>query len=300
MTTAEEGHPTSALTADVEANPVPQGVKLGNRRTHTRPRLWFHHYLEGSATSLTLPEGVHRSHREHKWKMLANGPDPEVTLSQALAEFGCGDCFIAKMLYAIQHAAIVSGKPVPDFTADECVDIYSRWFGFDPKKYDRDGNNPTDQGSEPNEGFAKWVGEGVPLPGGGVDKPEGVLAVHPTRPMDWQRAIYEFDFLMRGLGMPVAAEGQRVWDVPTNGRLTGDYAPYSWGGHEVIDFSYDQNLTADGTWGEIRLKTRKFDVAYTDQLTVVLTPDILSRTGISPLGFNYDRLRADWEAIYRR
>lgn len=294
------------LPTSIDSPPTPPGAKLGRKTTSTRPRLWFHDYLENSTTNLVLPESVHRSHREFAWKMLANGPDATVTLNANVAKFGAGCCVPAKMMNAIQHSALINGRPVPPFTADECLRLYGFLTPYDWRETDDDGENPTDQGTDPNEAFTKWMQHGVPLPpqfvaqypGTSVDQPLGFMAVHPGRPMDWQRAIFEFDFLLRGLAMPLAAQQQRTWDVPADGRLTGEFAPGSWGGHEVLDVSYDPIYTADYTWGEVKVKTRKFDSAYTDQLTVILTKDNLSRTGISPLGFNYDRLRADYEAVY--
>jgi hypothetical protein len=285
----------------ISATPAAPGRKLGRIKPVTRPRLQFADYLEGTSSAginspapLIVPAQVHRSDRQFHPGMLANGPDPTVTLNSVVAEYGVGCCVPAKILNAIQHMALSTGRTPPAFTGDDSLRLYSKVSPYDITQTRQDGSNPTDMGTEPNRAFAYWQTVGVPLPGGGVDKLAAFLGVDWTRPDEWMRAMYEFDFLLRGEELPLAIEGEVEWDVPPGGELTKEFAPGSLGGHEVIDYSYDSERTAFGTWGEIRLKTRRFDLAYTDQLTACLSEDLLAaKTGVSPLGFNYDRLKAD-------
>lgn len=284
------------ILADIADSPPPVDAKLGSKRTLTSPRLKASTFfdLNGGVKS---PPAVHRSDRKAPWRgPLANAPDPSVTLNANVARWGAGCCVLSAILHRIQHARYHAGLSVPHFTGDDALRLYHLIEGYEWNETDENGNNPTDLGSDPNKCFEYWRTEGIPLPDGTRDYIAAFLEVDHTIPALADAAVYEFDGAFRGLGMPASAQGQAVWHI-TDPSLSGEAAPGSWGGHEVYEVSYDRLATADESWGEVRLIKRGFNLAYTDQLTVVLNQDVIGKSGVSDLGFNYDKLNADLPSL---
>ena len=271
--------------------------KLGRLTPVTRPRLKLAKFLavDTGAAPLGTPPQVHRTDWKLPLPMLANGPDPTVTINPIVAQFGVGCCVPAAMMKAVQHMRYGAGKGVPAFTADECLALYSRLTGYDASQTAQDGSNPTDQGTEPNSAFTYWQQHGIPLPEGGVDKIAGFIAVNPLIGREWETAIAEFDVLLSGFALPrtiLQQSGEQTSWTVVDRSLQGDSAPGSLGGHEIVGVSYDQLRTRDATWEEHKLISREFYGPYCDQLTAVITEDQLNSTGVSETGLDWSALTA--------
>jgi hypothetical protein len=277
--------------------------KLGRRTPVTRPRLALDDFLEdpkpqivNNATrvpAVSIPAEVHRTDWKLPNPMLANGPDQTVTINSTVAVYGVGCCVEAMILKAIRHMLYAVGKPVPDFTGDDALRLYSRITGYDPAQTAEDGSNPTDQGTEPNSAFTFWQHEGVPLPDGTVHKIAGFVSVNPTDPRQWEAALTDFDCLGVGLNLPRTILTQDQHSEPwaiVDSRLEGDSAPGSLGGHEILRVSYDQARERNYSWEERPLTIRSFAGAYCDQLTAFISPDQLGASGVSETGLNWTAL----------
>ena len=263
--------------------------KLGRIKPHVVPRFHFRDFLEPGATA---PAEVHRTDRQFNWPMLANGPDPSVTVNPIVASYGVGDCVIARTLHAIQHMHISAGTSVPTFHGDDALALYSAVTGYDPSQTDDQGNNPTDQGTDPSVMDNYWQNTGVKFPDGTVDKIAGFLQVSPTNPNEWGLGIAEFDFLGAGYNLTQSAETSNLWQVIPNDPVVG--------GHEVMHNSYDAERLNVNCWGEDAvnlLVTRGYLTAQCDQLTIYLSHDVLNKNGISNLGFNYTKLQQAFSAL---
>lgn len=257
--------------------------KLGRITPQFTPRLRFADYLVAGAPP--LPTKVNRSDQGAAWTktMLANGPDPTVT-DPTIRKFGVGNCVIARTLHLIQHMHYNAGTAVPQFTGDDALALYSDVTGYDPSKTDEHGNNPTDQGTDPNAMDTYWRTKGVPLPGGGRDYLLAYLAVSPSQSQEWERAIWEFDSVGVGLNLTKSAETTTTWAVIPNDPVIG--------GHEVLSSSYDLLSLDVETWGEVLTMTRGYLLKRCDQLTAYLSRDALNKSGVSETGLNYTAIAA--------
>lgn len=103
-------------------------------------------------------------------------------------------------------------------------------------------------------------------------------------------AAWLFGGLYLGLQMPAAAQRQPTWDWA--GRLDGDAAPGSWGGHAVDVVRYSDGTLTVVTWGRLQDLTWSFWDRYCDEAYCVLSEDFVV-DGRAPNGFDLDALRAD-------
>jgi hypothetical protein len=122
--------------------------------------------------------------------------------------------------------------------------------------------------------------------------PLGVfVAVNPVNLAQIKTAIHLFGGVFIGLGLPLSAQGQNVWDVAHGGPNS---SAYSWGGHLVIAGQYDaaDNLYVY-TWGERVKMTPGFAKCYCDECYVLLSLDWFQADHKSPDGFAWKDLKAD-------
>jgi hypothetical protein len=142
-----------------------------------------------------------------------------------------GDCVICAMGHAVQAVDLDVKEAAPTFPDSKFLSTYSMITGFTPT------NPNSDQGTDPNQAFSMWMTQeffGTKIDGVGVVPPANLGLV--------ERAIDEFEVLFMSLALPNSCQGQRIWDVGPN--VDGNYAPGSWGYHEVIALSYDDKRFA--------------------------------------------------------
>jgi hypothetical protein len=114
----------------------------------------------------------------------------------------------------------------------------------------------------------------------------------------WQEAINLFGAVAMGIQLPLAWQGLEnegnVWDVDPKGSLTGDWAPGSWGGHDVPIMGYDSvaKVYEFVTWGQIQYITEAAIKAYADEAYAYLSPDWFYN-GKAPNLFSLAQLQAD-------
>ena len=99
------------------------------------------------------------------------------------------------------------------------------------------------------------------------------------------------------------SEGIRT-DVKVSGVLgskapgTGpDWAPGSWGGHRVMCGKYDGTVRTIRTWGVDVAVHPEFWAAYVVAVDATISHEWLTTTGLTPLGLDFDALRADMAYI---
>lgn len=270
------------------AEPV-KNPKLGLVKSKERPKILLDDFIDHTKATVSPPQGVHRSLKNLTWPMFCNGPDSTYRGNPYLAEYGCGNCVPVTILKSIMHEHDEAGTGVPAFTANNAVGLYSELTGFNQSQTDAQGNNPTDQGTDPVAAYNYWKTNGVRLPGGGVDKIAGYAEVSVSNVTAWEIAIWELDIISASINLPITAQTQTTWSV-TDPSLQGNAAPGSWGGHEVPFMSYDGKQVALYTWGAVYLATYTFLQAYCDLLLVPLSQDLLKKTGVSETGLNWSGL----------
>ena len=255
------------LRHHIAAPSVPAHPKLGLHGTH-KPTLRLWDYIEGTATP---PLAVSRPHPTFNWGMLDNDQ--------------IGDCVIAMMLHSIEDFHLDAGTTPPPFTPQDAITIYSAITGYNP-------NDPnTDQGTDEEQAMKYWEQPGLGVQGHHTIA--GTVAVDPSNLTECRVAIDEFVDLQIAIALPITAQGQTEWIVVGNPATDADSAPGSWGGHGIPYREYDADTFKCVTWGAELLLTVPFHQAYAQEAHVVVTTEMLNKTGVGPSGVNWDRLLQD-------
>ena len=108
-------------------------------------------------------------------------------------------------------------------------------------------------------------------------------------------AVYLFGGIYVGLNLPNTIKGQEVWELMP-GRLTGDNAPGSFGGHAVTVLAYDTKYLTCISWGKKKKISWEFWDAYCDELYAIVTEDFIADNK-NPIGINLAKLAADLLAL---
>jgi hypothetical protein len=253
----------------------PEEVKLGYHLGSSKPTLKLSDYLD-TATAQP-PAAVSRAHPGFAWGMLMND-----TL---------GDCVCAMILHAIEDFHLDAGTAPPAFTNADATLLYEKIGGYVPS------DPSSDQGCDETVAMTDWQA-GLPKTSDGVvHKIVGTVAIDPTKLTEVRIGIDEFVDVMMGDAMPLSAQGQTEWTVVGDGQ-SGNSAPGSWGGHGTPANSYDPDTMGLITWGAPLLCTVPFWLAYVQEAHVVVTQEMLSKTGVGASGVQWDDLVADLKAQF--
>lgn len=190
-----------------------------------------------------------------------------------------GDCAYAAPGHMMQEWTARAGDQFTP-TTEQILAAYAA-TGFDPKT----GEN--DNGADMLSVLKQWKNVGI-----AGHKIDGFVAVDHTKLEEIRLAIWLFGNAYLGLGLPVTAQSQTIWDVVS---ISGDGAPYSWGAHAIENGKY----AADGTetcvtWGGYKQMTPNFIVTYADEGFAALSKDWLSKASQkAPNALDYAALQDD-------
>jgi hypothetical protein len=218
-------------------------------------------------------------------------PPPSVDYTKGIKAWGMmlndslGNCTCAACGHAIQAWTANASKEatVPD---SAILAAYEAFCGYDTR------DPSTDQG-----GVELDVLNGFRKTGVGGHKITAYAALTPKNATQAKEALDLFGLLYVGANLPLAAQKQKVWDVPANGKLTGKYKPGSWGGHAFIVVAYDAAGLTIVTWGQLVKVTWAWFFAYVEEAYCLLSPDWIEKNGSAPCGFKVSELLADLAAI---
>lgn len=215
-------------------------------------------------------------------------PPPSVDWTKGITGWGMmlndqlGDCTIAGVAHAIQvwSANTASTITVPDSVVES---YYQNWDGYVP------GNASTDHGGVELDVLNDWQKQGF----GGHAL---VAFADPkfSNLVEIRQSIALFGGVYIGMGLPLTAQNQDLWDVVPSGGAKAKKG--SWGGHCVFVPKYDENGFTCITWGELKTMTVAFWKKYCDEAHSLLGQDWLNAKG-SPPGFDQTQLQADLKAI---
>ena len=200
-------------------------------------------------------------------------PPPSLNWADGVTNFGMmlndslGDCTIAGCGHAIQIASLNSDNEITVADSD-ILAAYEAWCGYDP-------NNPdSDQGGVEVDVLNNWRKSG--LAGHTLT---AYADPSPGDPMHVKQAVMLFGGVYIGLGLPLTAQNQDIWDVvPDAG--DGSDAPYSWGGHCVYCVGYDANYITCITWSQLLKMTWAFWAKYCDESHALLMGDAKPPAGV--------------------
>jgi hypothetical protein len=251
--------------------PAPACLPADARQGTTHP---------GDATAQRVlapaPSAVDWTAKISSWPMMGNDTIGDCTCAAAGHMIECwtaslGDTFTPTDAQVIATYSAVSGYVVGDPATDNGaaeLDVLNYWRqqGIASHKIDAYASLDADDGSRDRE----CVKQAVALFGGAYI----------------------------GLALPLSAQQQTVWDVPSLwSRLRSQDTPGSWGGHAVPVLAYDSEGLTCITWGEKKRMTWEFLAQYCDEAYAPLSRDWLNAQGTDPSGLDFAQLSADLAAI---
>jgi hypothetical protein len=114
----------------------------------------IHEYIKDEQAFLAHAPEIHWGDGvKVPWPMWRNGPDPS-------SKPPCGDCVpVAAGHLVMAYTGAAGDLFVP--TTDDIIKVYSDVTGFDDSQWDSQGNNPTDNGTQPIDLLNYWKSAGI-------------------------------------------------------------------------------------------------------------------------------------------
>lgn len=224
------------------------------------------------------------------------GYGTSVTNWGMLANDQFGDC----VPVGAAHAAMLFGESIrgtagmASFTDDAVLADYSAVTGFDPSQTDRNGNNPTDQGTYVRDYLNYWRKTGIRDAAGGRHKIAAYVALEAGNPDELMQAAYLGLAVVIGVMFLEAGfeefDAGRPFDTIT-GPTAGGHCMVATGRRALDDMGAL-------TWAERAGMTRRWYQHQCDEAWVVVSPDeIRPSSGLNVRGFNTTALTEALEAL---
>lgn len=248
-------------------------LKLGKKpATHDERDLKLTKYLTPALK--VAPKGFGHQALVKHWGMLANDT--------------IGDCEIARSMHATMLWNAASGRPVPSFTDQTAVEMYSAVTGYNPDDPD------SDQGTNMRDSLRYAQKTGVPDANGGRHKIGAYLSIDPKDTHALLQALYLCDGVAMGFEFPSSAMDQfnagKPWTVVHGSPIEGGHAV------EVVARPSAEGLDVI-TWGAVQRMGFGFYSTYNDEAWAVISTEALNGQGKTAEGFNLAQLQADLAAL---
>jgi len=196
-----------------------------------------------------------------------------------------GDCTCAGCGHAEQVFSSNTGNEIT-VTDSVILAAYEQWCGYSPA------DPSTDQGGVELDVLNSWKQNGL-----GGRKLDAFATVNFKSLHEVHRAISLFGGVYIGVGLPITAQNQTVWDVVPNSGADGE--KNSWGGHCVFCPAYNQTDSTITciTWGSAKQMSNLFWDEYVDEAYCLIAADWFKSSGVDPTGLNLAQLMADVSQI---
>jgi hypothetical protein len=221
-------------------------------------------------------------------KTLAPAP-PAVNWAKGITNFGMmlndnlGCCTIAGVGHAIQiwTANASSEQTIPDSIIQN---YYSTWDGYVP------GDPSTDNGGVELDVLSDWKAHGFS---------GHLLTAYADPAVSSLAEVKQAINLFLGLYIGLSVTDQ-VMENDNDPTIPWDVTPGDTidGGHCVYVIGYDAQFIYFVSWGQIYKMTTQYWTTYVDEAHALMSPDLLSSSGLSASGFNSAQLLADLAAIH--
>lgn len=198
-----------------------------------------------------------------------------------------GDCVAAAAEHFAQNETANTGSPLTP-TTDQTLALYSAVTGFDINA-GPSGNNPTDQGTDPEAMLSYWKSTGIPInDSNGKEILHTIVGWASLDITSWAQlryAAYTFGGLFLAINCPQSAQqNTNNWQLVPGSPIDG--------GHGI-------NMTGQGSlgckidsWGMTIPASVPFIKHYLVSAFCVVTPFWLTKQGTSPSGLDLDGLLA--------
>jgi hypothetical protein len=219
---------------------------------------------------------------------------PAAFLAEILGNDTLGDCTDAGAFHIAGTLLANAGYPIP-FTRDDVIKLYSATAGYVV------GDPSTDQGGDEQTVLNYWMQHGLTPGAADPHKCEGWCHIDASNPDECRTAIWLFENLYFGMGLPDAY----ISPMP-------EVSGFTWGiagaanpnnGHAFPALTYNNEGPVIDTWGLLGTITWEAVAAYAIQaaggeLYTILSSDSISKAAAkAPSGFDFTQLTADLQAI---
>lgn len=198
-----------------------------------------------------------------------------------------GDCALVSCAHLFKSWTTNAGRPAL-LSEAAVIEAYSQVSGYDP----RTGAN--DNGAVMLDVLNYWRHRGI-----ADRKITAYVAIDHTDYIEVRQGIHLFGGVYVGAALPISAAAQLAAGLPwrvANGRTA---AVNSWGGHAFYVGAYNGNRLEAVTWGRTQSLTRPWWDKYVQEAYAIVSTDMLTAAGLSPLGFRTEALLSDLAQIGR-
>jgi len=195
-----------------------------------------------------------------------------------------GNCTIASLFHLVQAMSSFGGTvdEIQLGTDDEAVRAYTDIDGYNAK------DPSTDQGGDPSHVFHMWLAQGITI-AGVSNMPLAVFRLPVNNIALCRTTLAYLGPLVLDVALPIVAQTQDTWAAPA--ALTGNAAPGSWGGHQLICTRLGASSMNLPTWDLVKTAELNWWSAYVEQVWAIIHP-LWLRAGMAPSGFDFAQLIA--------
>jgi hypothetical protein len=237
----------------------------------------FEDYRAGGGLPVVAPaDNVDRATDVTSWPMYDND-----TL---------GDCTVAGIAHVISAMAVYGGNPLPVFSDNEIIRVYSAVGGYVP------GDPNTDQGANMQTVLDYIKLNGMTDEAGKLHKIVAYAAFGNPKDTNLLAGVLNtFGAAYVGINCPASAQTQfgKLWSWQPCSPIEGGHA---------IGFHRRAPLAGQGpivysTWGALQPATLGFHKHYATEAWAVVSQDWLEANGLSLEGLNLAQLEADMHYV---
>jgi len=206
-----------------------------------------------------------------------------------------GDCVICDIAHQIMIRARATHRPIPEFTTQGILNIYSDWTGYDPRaELDQNGNNPTDNGTDMQVAASKVRTVGFPDAHGQLHFTKAYGAIQVRSWDELIAATYLFGAVSMGFNLQKAQSDQ------FDNRQPWQYVQGSpfLGGHCITMCGRNSRGLGVGiSWGRTTGIDRHLIEQTMDEGIIQFSLDYILPSGVSPEAINVAQLDSDLAAL---
>ncbi len=211
-----------------------------------------------------------------------------ISLVQSFPMYGndqWGDCVWAAAGHMIEAWTRYASGVSTEVTTQDLLAGYTAVTGFNPNAPLINGVNPTDNGTVIADMLAYWMKTGI--------AGHKILAYAQVKdPAKIMAALRTFGALLIGVNFPQSAMAQfnagQPWTVVPGSPIEGGHA---------VHVGFDGTTYKVVTWGAVEEVADPWWLAYVEEVWIVITPEWIEASGLTPSGVNLQGLGAALSTI---
>lgn len=206
-----------------------------------------------------------------------------------------GDCVICDIAHQIMIRARATHRPIPEFTTESILRVYSDWTGYNPNApLDADGNNPTDQGTDMQVAASNVRLQGFPDAHGQLYFTKAYGGIHVRNWDELMVATYLFGTVSVGINLQKAQSDQfdnhQPWQYEQGSPFLG--------GHCItLCGKNSRGLAVAISWGRTTGVERHLLEETMDEGIIQFSLDYILPSGVSPEAIDVAQLDSDLAAL---